>query len=153
MDGWIDGWLEPTEEHEPYSGVFPLRINLVDFAVSSRRLTNFPATHTVELVALAHEADLYYDETAYRTAPGEVYRLPVQSFVSTAHSAADEPEPFAEAAALMINPATDATFWRIALATQGVTLQTFVAPADLSGPVRQGQILSGGFWLLGRLIE
>ncbi len=53
----------------------------------------------------------------------------------------------------LVNPATEATFWRIALATQGVTLPAFVAPGDLSGPVRQGQILSGGFWLLGRLLD
>ncbi|MGH2349865.1 MAG: hypothetical protein ACRDFT_10440 [bacterium] len=161
MDGWVDGWLEPSEEDEPYSGVFPLRINLVDFALSSRRLTQFPALHTVELAALAHEADLYEDEAAYKAAPGEVFRLPAQSFVSTAHSSVDEPQPFAEATALasgiireaarMTNPASDATFWRAALATQGVTLPVFVAPGDLSGPVRAGQILSGGFWLLGRL--
>jgi len=163
MDGWVDGWLEPSEEDEPYSGVFPLRISLVDFALSSRRLTRFPALHAVELAALAHEADLYDDEAAYKAAPGEVFRLPVQSFVSTAHSGVDEPQPFAEATALasgtireatlMINPATDATFWRLALATQGVTLPAFVAPGDVTGPLRSGQILSGGFWLLGRLLD
>jgi hypothetical protein len=163
MDGWVDGWLEPREEDEPYSGVFPLRITLVDFAISSRRLTRFPALHTVELAALAHEVDLYEDETAYKAAPGDVFRLPVQSFVSTAHSSVDEPQPFAEAtalasgtireAALMINPATDATFWRGALATQGVTLPVLVAPGDVTGPLRPGQILSGGFWLLGRLLD
>ncbi|HEY3247974.1 MAG TPA: hypothetical protein VGK88_06770 [bacterium] len=163
MDGWIDGWLEPAENDEPYSGVFPLRVNLVDFALSSRRLTTYPALHTVELIALAHEVDLYDDEAAYRAAPGEVFRLPVQSFVSTAHSSVDEPAPFAEAtalasgivrdAALLVNPVTDATFWRIALATQGVTLQACIAPADAGGPVRRGQILSGGFWLLGRLLD
>ncbi len=163
LEGWIDGWLEPSEDDEPYSGVFPLRVTLVDYAISSRRLTRFPALHTVELIALAHEADVYADEAAYRAAPGEVYRLPIQSFVSTAHSAADEPEPFAEAtalasglvreAALLINPVTEATFWRIALATQGVTLQAFAVPADLGGPVEIGQIFTGGFWLLGRLVD
>lgn len=163
FEGWIDGWLEPTEEDEPFSGLFPLRITLVDYAISSRRLTRYPALHRVELIALAHEADVFADEAAYKAAPGDVFRLPMQSFVSTAHSSADEPQPFAEATALasgtvieaasMINPATEATFWRVGLATQSMTLPGFIAPADAGGAIRPGQILSGGFWLLGRLLD
>lgn len=163
LEGWIDGWLEPSEEDEPYSGIFPLRINLVDYAVSSRRLTQYPALHRVELIALAHEADVYDDEAAYKAAPGDTFRFPMQSFVSTAHSSADDPQPFAEAtalasgkvseAALVINPATEATFWRVALETQGMTLTVFIAPGDINGPIRPSQILSGGFWLLGHLLD
>jgi len=40
LDGWIDGWLEPREGDEPYSGAFPLRTSLVDFAVVRNRITN-----------------------------------------------------------------------------------------------------------------
>lgn len=163
MDGWIDGWLEPVEEDEPYSGLFPLRVGLVDFAVSRHRVTTFPSLHRVEMVALAHEAEVFSDKAAYDAAPGDVYRLPLQSFVSTAHFGADEPQAFQEStalasgyiaeAALQTNPLTGSAFWWIRLATQGTTLHTFVDQESLGAEVSAGQIFSGGFWLLGRLLE
>ena len=162
MDGWIDGWLEPTEEDEPFSGVFPLRMSLVDYAVHRSRLIVFPATLRMEIAALVHEADLYPHDAAYTTSPGDSYRLPVQSFVSAAHFGADDPESFQESTALMsgyvadahlmTNPITDASYWRIGIATQGVTLQACADRDVLRGEPRAGQILAGSFWLLGRLI-
>ncbi len=161
MDGWIDGWMEPTETDEPFSGAFPLRVNLIDYPLVRPRLVSFPAIHRVEIIALAHEVDLYADETAYAAAPGEIYRLPVQSFVSTAHFGADEPTEFHESTALasgyvtearvLTNAITETPFWWIRLLTQGVTLHAFSDREMLSAEPRAGQVLSGSFWLLGRL--
>lgn len=162
MDGWIDGWLDPTEDDEPYSGVFPLRISLVDYAVSRRRLVTFPAVHRIELIALAHEADVFEDTRAYRSAPGEMYRMPLPSFVSTAHFGADEPEEFEESTALasgtiddarrLTNAVTERPFWWIRLDTQGATLHVCADPEVLGGDTRTGQVLAGSFWMLGRLL-
>jgi hypothetical protein len=163
MDGWIDGWLEPSEEDEPYSGVFPLRVGLVDYALSRRQVTTFPSVHQVELVALAHEAELFEGSHAYRSAPGDVYRMPLPSFVSTAHFGADEPEEFHEPSALasgmievarlLTNPVSERPFWWIRLATQGTTLHICADPETLAGEAREGQILAGSFWMLGRLLS
>lgn len=162
MDGWLDGWLEPSEEDEPYSGVFPLRVSLVDYALSRTRLTTFPAIHQVEIAALAHEADLFTDDTAYATSPGDAYRLPVQSFISAAHFGADDVETFQESTALisgrvaearlLTNPVTSASFWWVRVATQGVTLHAFADRETLGGEPAPGQITAGSFWLLGRLL-
>lgn len=161
MDGWIDGWLEPAEDDEPFSGVFPLRVGLVDYTITKRRLNVFPTIQKVDLVALAHETDLFADKAAYDARPGDTYRLPVQSFVSAAHFGVDEPEPFKEStalasgyvseASLLTNTVTQAPFWWIRLATQGVTLHVFADREVLGADPGAGQILSGSFWLLGRL--
>ena len=163
MEGWIDGWLEPSEDEEPYSGAFPLRTSLVNYALARSRLGVFPSVHRLELVALAHEADLFNDDAAYASAPGEVYRVPIGSFVSSAHFAADDEEQaFSEATALLTgrivsarlltNPATSAPFWWVQVTVGGVTLHTFADRETLGGEPLEGQILGGSFWLLGRLL-
>ncbi len=161
MDGWIDGWMEPAEDDEPYSGVFPLRVDLIDYAVARTQLVAFPVLHRVEIIALAHEVDLYANDAEYATSPGDVYRLPIQSFVSATHFSIDAPPEVEESTAmasgyvrevqLLTNAATEAPFWWIQLATQGVTLHAFVDRETLSSEPRVGQVLSGSFWLLGRL--
>lgn len=163
MEGWIDGWLEPSEADEPYSGAFPLRAGLVNYALARSRLGVLPSVHRLELVALAHEADLFKDEAAYANAPGEIYRVPIGSFVSSAHFAADDEEQaFSEATALLTgrivsarlltNPATAEPFWWVQATVGGVTLHTFADRETLGEEPLQGQILGGSFWLLGRLL-
>lgn len=162
MDGWIDGWLEPSEEDEPYSGIFPLRISLVDYGISRRQITTFPSVHRVELIALAHEADLFDDAGAYRASPGDIYRMSLPSFVSTAHFGADEPQEFQESTAMasgtidearpFTNTVTGRPFWWIRLATQGTTLHVCADRETLGGDAREGQVLAGSFWILGKLL-
>lgn len=163
MEGWVDGWIEPAEDDEPFSGAFPLRASLVNYALARSRLTTFPSVQRVELIALAHEADLFADEAAYARAPGDIYRLPVDSFVSSAHFGADaDDDAFREATALLsgrIGPArlftnavTSEAFWWVQVAVRGVTLHTFADRETLGAEPRPGQILAGSYWLLGRLL-
>ncbi len=162
LDGWIDGWLEPAEVDEPYSGVFPLRVDLVDFAAVRSRITTFPTTRRVEIAALTHEAELYENESAYRTAPGETYRPPLDSFASTAHTGIDETPDFAEATALasgriaqarlLINPVSEAPYWWLQVSLRGVTLHAFADRETLGKEPRAGHILWASFWLVGRTV-
>jgi len=163
LEGWIDGWIEPTEEDEPYSGAFPLRVDLVNYAVIRTRLVRFPSVHRIEFVALAHEADLYGSPAAYANAPGDAYRVPLGTFVSSAHFAADEESAsFTEAtgmfsapidsARLLTNPATGEPYWWMQVTIQGVRLHAFADRETLGGEPAVGRILAGSFWLLGRLL-
>lgn len=162
MDGWIDGWLEPAEDDEPFSGAFPLRATLVDFAASRHRVTTFPSLHRVEIAALAHEADIFDNEVAYAQAPGDTYRIPVQSFVSAAHASVDEPPAFQEATALasgvitsarlLVNPVTEAPYWWVQFTVKGIVLHAFADRGILTQDPQTGKIISGSFWLVGRLI-
>ncbi len=163
MEGWVDGWVEPSEEDEPYSGAFPLRISLVNYALARHRLTTFPSIYQIEFVALAHEADLFRDDKAYRDAPGDVYRVPLGSIVSAAHFGVDvDAEAFSEATAtlsapidsaqLLTNPATAEPYWRVEVTVQGVRLHTSVDQETLGGEPAAGQIVAGSYWMVGRLL-
>jgi hypothetical protein len=163
MEGWIDGWLEPAEEGEPYSGAFPLRADLVNYALTRTRLTSFPSLQRIELAALAHEAELFDSEAAYRAAPGDVYRVPLGSFTSAAHFGADEEiEGFQESTGLfsarilavqtLVNPVTGARFWEIEIRPQNAGLWILADQETLGREPAVGQILSGSAWLLARLL-
>jgi len=163
MEGWIDGWLEPVEEEEPLSGAFPLRADLVNYALTRTRLVSFPTLQRVDLAALAHEAELFDSEAAYARAPGDVYRVPLGSFTSAVHSGADEDTgAVQESAALFsgrivsaqaqVNPVTGAHFWWIQVKPQGATLHVFADQETLGGEPSEGRILSGSFWMLGKLL-
>lgn len=162
LDGWIDGWLEPSEPDEPYSGAFPLRVSLLDFALVRSRIVTFPTTRRVEIAALTHEAELYEDEGAYRTAPGDVYRLPLDSFASTAHAGIDDPGEFAEATALasgrieqarlLVNPVSEVPYWWMQVVLRNVTLHVFADRETLGREPREGNILWASFWLVGRTL-
>jgi hypothetical protein len=163
MEGWIDGWLEPAEEGEPFSGAFPLRADLINYALSRTRLTTFPSLQRIELAALAHEAELFENEAAYARAPGDVYRVPIGSFTSAAHFGADEHvEGFQESTGLfsariasvqaLSNPVTGARFWEIEIRPQDVGLRIFADQETLGGEPSPGLILSGSAWLLARLL-
>ena len=163
MEGWIDGWLEPVEEDEPFSGAFPLRADLVNYALTRTRLASFPTPQRIELVALAHEAELFDNEAAYARAPGDVYRIPLGSFTSAAHFGADEDtDAVQESAALFsgrivsaqaqVNPVTGARFWWIQVMPQGATLHVFADQETLGREPAEGCILAGSFWMLGKLL-
>lgn len=162
LDGWIDGWLEPREIDEPFSGAFPLRTGLVDFALVRNRITTFPMLGRVDMAALASEVELYDTEDAYRSAPGEVYRPPVESFASAAHASIDDTPAFQEPTALingriagtrlLINAVTETPYWWVRVRVREVTLHAFADSATLGREPREGQILSGTFWLVGKVV-
>ena len=163
MEGWIDGWLEPVEDDEPFSGAFPLRADLVNYALTRTRLASFPTLQRVELAALAHEAELFDTEAAYSRAPGDVYRVPLGSFTSAAHfGAVEEADAAQESAALFsgriisaqgqTNPVTGARFWWIQVMPHGVTLHVFADQETLGGEPAAGRIFSGSCWMLGKLL-
>jgi hypothetical protein len=165
FEGWVDGWLNPAEDDEPYSGVFPLRVDLVNYAVVRHRL-QAPTVIALRLAIILHEATLYPDARAYEAVQELSYRPPVQSFASSLHHALDEvleePAVDADATALitgyvaetreMTNPATGARFWWMRIATTGVTLSLVADRETLPADPRAGMVLSGSGWVLGEVL-
>ncbi len=161
FEGWIDGWLNPTEDDEPYSGAFPVRVDLVNYAAVRERLR--PDTVVpLRLIVILHEATLYPDAKAYETVKHIAYRPPIQSFTSSVHFGVDEPSADADATALvtgivtearlLTNGATGAPFWLARVATAGAAL-SLVADRDVL-PVdpRAGQVIEGSGWVLGEVL-
>jgi hypothetical protein len=161
LEGWIDGWLNPTEPDEPYSGVFPLRADLVNYALVRARL-HAGRVAPLRLSVILHEATLYPDARAYDAVKEVSYRPPVQSFASSIHFGLGEPSDDSDATALvtgyvseareLTNAATGAAFSWMRIATVGVTL-SLTADADvLPTPPHAGMVLSGSGWVLGEVL-
>ena len=162
FEGWIDGWLNPTEEDEPYSGVFPLRVDLVNYPKVRASLRGGIVV-PLRLAMILHEATLYPDAAAYAAVQTVSYRPPVQSFTSSLHFGVDEPsDDDADATALvtgfvsesheLTNVATGALFWWIRIATTEVTLSLAADREVLPADPRAGQVLAGSGWVLGEML-
>lgn len=161
FEGWIEGWLNPTEDDEPYSGVFPLRVDLVNFPLV-QAAAKPGAVATVRLAVILFEASLYPDAQAYLAVQSLSYRPPVPSFSSSMHFGLDDPDTDAEATALvagfvneareLTNPATGATFWWLRTATNAVPFTLTAAREVLPVDPQAGQVLSGSGWVLGELL-
>ncbi len=161
FEGWVDGWLNPTEQDEPYSGAFPLRVDLVNYAAVRARLRP-EALVSLRLAIILHEALLYPDARAYEAVQQVSYRPPVQSFASSIHASLDEPDSAADATALvtgyvsearaLTNAATGAPYWWTRVATTEVTLSLVADRGVLPTEPRAGMVLAGSGWVLGEVL-
>lgn len=161
LEGWADGWLNPTEDDEPYSGLFPLRVDLVNYALVRADL-RAGVVRTLRLAVILHETTLYPDAAAYHAVREVSYRPPIQSFASSIHHGIDESTDDADATALvtgyiaasreMTNPATGAGFWWIRVDTAGVTVSLLGDREVLPADPRPGQVVSGSGWVLGEVL-
>lgn len=160
FEGWIDGWLDPTEEGEPYSGAFPLRVDVVNYVKVRARL-RAGAVVPLRLAVILHEATVYPDASAYATVKDVSYRPPVKSFTSSIHFGVDEPTD-GDATALvtgviteprlLINQATGAPFWSMRVETAGATLPLVGDREVLPVDPRAGQVIEGSGWVLGEVL-
>lgn len=159
-DAWVEGWINPAEEDEPFSGAFPLYADLADYPLSRPRLTQLPRNVSFRLAAFAHEATTFPDAQAYQAAQSPGYAFPVGSFNSVEHVALGEGEERPEATALIVaeiaaarllsNPDSNEPFWWLQVAPQRVPLDVVVDPALLRA-ARAGEIFQGVCWITGRL--
>jgi hypothetical protein len=162
LEGWVDGWLNPRESDEPYSGLFPLRVDVVNYPLVRHRLIT-GAVVSVRLAIILHEATLYPDAAAYNAVKEVTYRPPVQSFASSIHLGVDDStDDAAEATALVTgyvtearqitNVSTGSQFWWLRVATEGATLSCTADTEVVPMPPRAAMVLSAGGWVLGEVL-
>jgi hypothetical protein len=159
--GWVEGWLEPREPDEPLSGLFPLRMDLVDFPLARPALRT-GAVLTVEFAGLVHEARLFPDAAAYEAVRQLTYQPPVRAVISVgSHTADAEPgvEPEATAlitgvvtrARLLTNAASGAPYWRLDVDSE-VEVTVLADRETLPGAPRAGNVLAASCWVVGRTV-
>lgn len=162
-EGWIEGWLNPTDPDEPYSGDFPVVCDLVDFLAAQSKLDDLPRGVAAKIVGFLQEAVTYEDELALAARSHETgFRLPPYTFASTVHTALDDSDtgerPEATAmlsgrvlrADRLLNPLTGLPFWALRVDT-GKTAIDLVAPAEMLAQPRPGELLQGSAWMLARI--
>jgi hypothetical protein len=160
--GWVEGWVEPVEPDEPISGAFPLRLDVVNYALVRDRLRT-GAVLPMEICTIASEAALSPDAAAYERTRTSQYRPPLRSVVSAAHFGADLPEIEPEATALitgiltearrLTNRITEASYWLLAAAGEKVTLSILADRETLPADPAPGNVLSASCWVLARVLD
>jgi hypothetical protein len=160
LDGAFYGWADPHGGEDFERGQYPFVFDAPDFALHDD--LNFPSGHEVQLAAFAHELDVYENDEAYRAAQSEDIMMAPESFIpsglfSPEGGRAEQPKAFAIITghvletAIITNPATRLEFCAAKVRTLGGEVDVVADPETLNGFLAVGGVVSGSFWLSGRL--
>jgi hypothetical protein len=160
LDGSFYGWVNPRGE-DFSEGDYPLVFDCPDAAALAVEL---PCVTAVQLSAFAHHLEVWDDVEAYDRGQTEP-KFASQSFVPAGlfrgegEEEAGPPVAYAmftghvTAAEERHNPLTGKPYWYAAVATLGGTVDVVIAGELVTRPLAVGNVLSGGFWLSGQVIQ
>jgi hypothetical protein len=165
LDGRLLGWINPSQGTFGFGGPpgdYPLLFEAPDYAYYT--FMEVPCTVTVQLAAFAQNIETFpsrevYDNRAEKTWPAETL---LASGVAGLHGyqrgdqSPHANEAFitgiAEATQTFENPLTHGYFQWARVKVMGGYFDVCVDSALLAGPLIAGQVISGNFWLSGRLV-
>jgi hypothetical protein len=160
LDGTFLAWANPPAGAQT-GGDYPFAFDCPDAAVSLD--LELPATVDAQIAAFAQQVTVYDSERTYDAAQAaQGLSFSSRSFIPSGLIAPDgtpvnPPEPHALFAGHIVetelrqNAVTGEPFCWALVDTVGGTFDVVIDPALLSGPPRAGNVLSGWFWLSGRL--
>ncbi len=160
LDGAFLAWANPPAGAST-GGDYPFAFDCPDAAVHAA--LELPVVVEAQIAAFAQQLTVYPSEAAYAEAQAaEGLAFGSRAFIpSGLISPTGEPVTPPEPHALMTghvleaeprrNSITGEAFCWALLETEGGTFDVVIDPALLSGPVTRGSVLSGWFWLSGRL--
>jgi hypothetical protein len=160
LDGTFLAWANPPADAVA-GGDYPLAFDCPD-AATHDALT-LPATLSAQIAAFAQQVTVHESQNAYDAAQAaQGLPFPSRSFIpSGIISPSGEPVTPPESHALIAGEVIEATerrntvtgqpFWWALVDTVGGTFDVVIDPALLSNPIQPGNVISGWFWLSGRL--
>ena len=160
LDGTFLAWANPpagamTGGDYPFAFNCPDAGTLADLAL--------PARAIAQIAAFAQQVTVYANEAAYDAArEAQGLNFTSRSFIpsgllSPAGDPIDPPEPHALFVGHVVeaeerrNSVTGNRFWWALVDTLGGTFDVVIDPELLPDPPRAGNVLSGWFWLSGRI--
>jgi len=159
LDGTFLAWANPSAGGS--GGDYPFVFDCPDAAIHDA--LTLPATLTAQIAAFAQQITAHDSREAYDAAQA-AQGLPFgsRSFIpSGLISPSGEPVTPPESHALIAgeiveagerhNAVTGRPFWWALVDSVGGTFDVVIDPSLLSKPVRAGNVISGWFWLSGRL--
>lgn len=160
-DGFF-GWASPRNQ-DPESGWYPFVFDAPDYELH-RDLT-LPVIREVQLAAFAHEIRAYQSDEEYEEARRRGDRgtgLAAEAFIPSGlfkpgGEAIEPPQALAVLAGhvlearLLSNPVTGASFQWARLRTYGAEIDVVADFEVIVGRTKEGGVLSGSFWLSGRI--
>jgi hypothetical protein len=161
LDGAFHAWANPGGD-DPHEGDYPFVFDAPDYGLHDS--VSLPSVARVQLAAFAHELQSFEGDEAYsRSQAGEVKFAP-ESFIpsglfSAEGQSTEPPQAFAIFTGHVLdtdivqNPVTGNGFCWARVRTLGGELDVVADPALLNGPMIRGGVVSGAFWLSGRIIR
>ena len=159
LDGGFHAWADPASE-QPEHGIYPFVFDVPDYDRHER--LRVPSFSDVQIAAFAHSLVAFDSEGAFRDAQDPEARFPVESFIpaglfSPDGSPTDPPVAFAVLSGRVLttqshkNPISGAGFLSARLRTLGGEIDAVVEPDLVKGEMTPGGIVTGSFWISGRL--
>jgi hypothetical protein len=162
LDGALRAWASPRDD-SPADGDYPFVFDVPDIAACAD--LEIPGIAEAQIAAFAHEVSSFPSEEAYNASQGsDGIRFADRSFIPSGLFSPDgtkDGPPAAEAiftghvlqAEARTNAVSNQKFWWALIDTLGGTYDVVIDPALLDAPPTVGGILTGAFWLSGRLIS
>jgi hypothetical protein len=165
LDGRLMGWINPNQNTPGFGGPpgdYPLLFEAPDYAYYT--FVEVPCTVNVQLAAFAQKLDVYSSLTDYNNKVGRTWDAEtlLASGAAGAHGqqgpgkSPHANEAFingvVEATATYENPLTHSHFVWCRLKVMHGYFDVCIDPTLLEAAVTPGAVLSGAFWLSGRLI-
>ena len=158
LDGAYYGWADPTDEN-PQSGVFPFVFDSPNFYLNT---INFLKKVSVQLAGFAHEVTVYKNEEAFQKAQTPPAFAP-ESFIPSglfSPGGGETTPPQAHAiftgrviqSSVLKNSFTKMKYHWALVRTLGGEIDVVIDSSLVNGQINAGNILSGSFWLSGRII-
>ncbi|HEX6036522.1 hypothetical protein [Longimicrobium sp.] len=157
LEGALHAWANPPQVGPADTGDYPFIVAVPDFRALDR--LRFPSVARVQVAAFAHELRVYPSGEAYLDAQPSGIRFAEESFIPLGMFTDDEnavPEPVAVlsgrvlAAGRRTNPA-GGDFWWMHVRTLGGEMDVVAEPALVDAEPVAGGVVSGTFYLSGRV--
>lgn len=160
LDGAFYAWVNPRGEGLD-DGDYPLVFDCPDAAALEVEL---PCETALQLSAFAHHIEVWDDVAAYEADESREPKFASQSFVPAGLFRGDDEEPGPPVAYAMFtghvaaaearqNPLTGKSYWYASVVTHGGTVDVVAADELVTRPLAVGNVLAGGFWLSGQVVQ
>ena len=166
LDGGFHAWANPSEENGEMAGEYPFVFDVPDFRVVE--IAEFPQTVEIQLTAFAsNDFKIFDSEEDYQAAQESDLPYASKMFVPVGLFAFDEADgsidlsvvrPVGKLAGeikefeLRTNELSGEKFYWFLLDTYGGDVDVVVDPKYVAEEPKTGGIVSGTFWLSGRVV-
>ncbi|ODA34962.1 hypothetical protein [Planctopirus hydrillae] len=161
LEGAFHGWADP-DENDPESGAFPFVFDAVDYCKYNDVI--LPSIVHSQIAAFAHEISVYPTLDAYNASQTGELRFASQSFIPSGlfSSEGGSTEPPSSTAiftghvaetATKTNSLTGSKYYWAQVDTLGGSFDVLIDPELCHTTPVVGGVVSGSFWLCGRIIE
>lgn len=159
LEGAFYAWANPVGD-DPVAGDYPFVFDAPDYYLNSAII--LPAIMNVQLSAFAHELQSYESDEAYDASQPEDIKFASESFIPSGMftpdgGSVDPPQAHAIftghvlETSIVTNPVADNEFIWAKVRTLGGEVDVVADPVLLNGPIIKGGVVSGSFWLSGKL--